>query len=482
MASEGGVDREAGAAEQIASADGEQGQEPPSKRLRADADDDRPSGRECCAGGACKKHLRSGKSESSGTITISSGTVSGKAGCWVPSTATPLCPAGHVMVATSENPANYKNMACCDVCGLPNLAAVLEQFFHCDSCKFDECPECLSECFRYRLQKGGVIELLQDTSATVAVGLREKSCGNLSKFAWRVWGAAPTIARYVEARYEAATQPAAANLKAKRPVALELGAGGGLVSLVLRRLQSHDVVITDLPGALALTRDGLARNDLAGASSTQQQQSCPSLHCPEHHGPLTAIQGLGASTPARPCAACGLAADTEGARSCGSCNFVVCEKCVEKARSSDLAGLPVWFQLQCRFPPSGLPLRSTTWSEPPAAFVRPLDWSRQEDVDELRREFERCGLEAPSLVIAADVAYDKDLVKILLSTLERLQKWIRESKGADARAELVFGHMPRSKVRLFEGLRARGIVPKKVTSEDVDLEGGGLVNVWTGKL
>eukprot|EP00434_Breviolum_minutum_P024670 symbB.v1.2.021786.t1/scaffold1902.1/size96554/8 len=47
----------------------------------------------------------------------------------------------------SDNPATYKNQACCDVCGKENLPKLcfkgkLSHFLHCSFCKFDICPDC----------------------------------------------------------------------------------------------------------------------------------------------------------------------------------------------------------------------------------------------------------------------------------------------------------------------------------------------------
>eukprot|EP00913_Durusdinium_trenchii_P016982 g15967.t1 len=47
----------------------------------------------------------------------------------------------------SDNPATYKNLACCDVCGKENLPKLcskgkLSHFFHCSFCRFDMCPVC----------------------------------------------------------------------------------------------------------------------------------------------------------------------------------------------------------------------------------------------------------------------------------------------------------------------------------------------------
>jgi len=405
-----------------------------------------------------------------------------KAACWVAPNDPPSCPKGHVMIAVSENPSGYRNTACCDICGLPNLPVLRTYFFHCGACKFDECPECAAPIFRFHLRVGKIVEVMQDTSAIVAVNTRPKSYGQLPTFAWRVWSAAPVIARYLETRHQVPETRKPHDTK--RPLAIELGAGAGLASLVLAQSSSHDVLITDLREALALARDGVRRNvlDPAAADATV---AAAAPHCPGHHGELSddAIAAVEAVDDSRTCAVC--ARDAVSLSRCRACDFLLCSACIKQVKDGDIHGLPRWFQVQCQQAPTGKPLVGSRIGNSPTVRVRSLNWACRDDLTKLREEATAVGLPSPSLVIASDVAYDKELVNHFLETLEHLRDWIRSEKGEGARAELLIGQEMRGTVvdsRFLKGLRARGIHTQKVSSEDVELEGGGLVGVWTAEL
>jgi len=57
----------------------------------------------------------------------------------------PLCKKYHKMQLRTTNPTVYTKKACCDVCGLMNLAVKRKEFFHCSFCHFDLCPKCAGE-------------------------------------------------------------------------------------------------------------------------------------------------------------------------------------------------------------------------------------------------------------------------------------------------------------------------------------------------
>lgn len=53
------------------------------------------------------------------------------------------CKNGHIMQKRETNPKAYLHRACCDVCGLANLAKKETFFFHCSFCRWDLCAGCV---------------------------------------------------------------------------------------------------------------------------------------------------------------------------------------------------------------------------------------------------------------------------------------------------------------------------------------------------
>eukprot|EP00927_Polykrikos_kofoidii_P050279 TRINITY_DN44197_c0_g1_i1.p1 TRINITY_DN44197_c0_g1~~TRINITY_DN44197_c0_g1_i1.p1 ORF type:complete len:507 (+),score=95.14 TRINITY_DN44197_c0_g1_i1:32-1522(+) len=459
----------------------------------------------------------------------------GLAAEWVPSEAPPKCLKGHAMIRQVDNPVGYRKTACCDICGLPHLAEVRSHFFHCGECKFDTCPECCAVSVRYHTQCSDcVVEVLQDTSAVPAALARSATSGNLSQWAWRTWVCAATVTRFLEGRFlEAKLPPQDPNASARRPLAIELGAGSGIVSFVLACIGSHDVIITDRREALAVAREAVCRNGLRG-DNVVPLPATP--HCPAHHEALaeevakkgkSAEEGHVAGHVGTECAVCGMVGFGGGALTCGDCGFKICASCTTLTRTGNMGSLPCWYRVQCEYPPSaqerrmaaigsgqgvaqGGSVNSAKASEAAAAtteetssgamaIVRPLDWFRPEDVAAIRAEVEAAGGSPPSLIVAADVAYEKHLVKPLVDTVVLLRDWVRSASsgsrgggggsgdgGDAASATLVLGAERRGMglpTMLLKGLRAHGIALQRVAaSAEVEAEGRGAVSIWQAEL
>eukprot|EP00928_Gymnodinium_smaydae_P075351 TRINITY_DN58374_c0_g1_i1.p1 TRINITY_DN58374_c0_g1~~TRINITY_DN58374_c0_g1_i1.p1 ORF type:complete len:371 (+),score=26.12 TRINITY_DN58374_c0_g1_i1:46-1113(+) len=116
-------------------------------------------------------------------------------------------------------------------------------------------------------------------------------------------------------------------------------------------------------------------------------------------------------------------------------------------------------------------------------MVRPLDWMQLEDVDALRTECVQAGLSPPNLIIAADVTYEKKLLKPFMETLVALQqRWIRPA-GKTARLFIAHERRGLGTDRILKkGLKARGIPLHPVKSAVIESVGKGRVELLQGEL
>jgi len=371
------------------------------------------------------------------------------------------------MVSNNVNPDTYTALACCDLCGLPNLPQHGE-FFHCRVCSFDTCCECAASVVRYKLDDG-VVEVMQDTSAIMA-----KGAGRPSPWPWRVWAPATLLARYFETR----AQPA----NTKLPVALELGAGAGLTSLVLAKLGNHQVIATDVRDALPILREGVRQNfpdalPLQGGAPTSQanstNSSCP--QCPSHHNTFEELT----CDVKWSCGVC-RGTDVGGSIRCTTCEFTLCKNCADCARSGDFSSLPSWFRVQCHGSRSVV---GEAFRMKSGIFLAwPLDWRFPAEFDALQAKAEELDLPPPALIFATDVAYDPEVVDALVSALVRLRdNWIRPSSH---RAQLVLANESRGlrlEKQLIRKLRAQGICAHRATSLTGDASDRS-VDIYTAEL
>merc|ERR1719350_966309 len=72
------------------------------------------------------------------------------------------------MLKVSENPATYRQIACCDSCGLENLPKRRKYFFHCGVCRWDLCPKCGYEQLAAVKARSGGVPASEETSASEA--------------------------------------------------------------------------------------------------------------------------------------------------------------------------------------------------------------------------------------------------------------------------------------------------------------------------
>lgn len=386
---------------------------------------------------------------------------------WKEPSSLPACYTGHKMQKLHENPPNYENPACCDVCGLPSLMKMYSHFFHCSTCKFDKCPSCAANSVEYKPKSRVGVKVLQDTSvierAAAAAAIPGRTFFSSSfADAWRVWTCAAALARYLEAQHESKIGNIEASLQ--RPVALELGAGSALVSLVLVRLGTHDVIVTDQHAVLPLIYNGFISNfsDREFTPADLYTPCCPA------HGPLPAAH-LCKETK---CSVCFRLQDD--VKSC-HCGFGLCCSCRASVVCGDVGRLPCWFQVCCKNSVRVKPLQRSVANQNPSFFVRPLDWREPENVAVLRSEMEIADLKPPSLILASDAVTSKDLVKDFVNTLLRLQAWTRSALQP---CTLLLAEEARQPIGLHKQLREHGLKMQRIASHEVVLEGRGMVSLW----
>jgi len=390
----------------------------------------------------------------------------GKRFCvWVEPSSNPRCWRHHEMVRHEKNPEYYANSACCDICGLPDLVKICSHFFHCPACKFDQCPACSADVVQYKPQRHALIEVLQDTSAMVAAS---RSGGLSDADAWRVWSAAPTVARYLEAHLE--VNPPKFDGPAQRPVALELGAGSALVSFVLARFGHHHVIATDRRHVLPLMHDGFDRNFEKRFSCTAP--AC-APRCPAHPGTLAKASAMDEGE----CNVCGQSAT--GMRSCHACGFRLCEDCA--AVCGNDSRCPAWYRMCCQALPVSADARGLCAhvQETSGMFLRPLDWTMPEDVAALRNEMDAAGLSPPSLIVASDAVTSAKHAGDFVKTVLLLREWVRTTPRSST---LLLGIEKREPTGLFKAFRKCGVVLQIIPSHEVIVEGRGLVGVWQADL
>lgn len=329
------------------------------------------------------------------------------------------------MEKRQENPPAYKDRACCDICGLLDLPEQVGEFYHCPVCKFDKCPQCCAVAVRYhrRCTKLGGVTLPEFIEVPQDAGMvvRAKEAGSdILKAAG--WSFKVWNAATALARYleERPSKGPGTADCQNKRVLLELGAGSALVSLVLAGLGTYSNLIV-----------------------TDRREA---LH-------MT-------------CAAVRRNFPQVSADSAGKGDTELC------AEAETFSLLP----------------KSASSAEDGAAvdiLVRPLDWLRpEEDLALLKAELSKNGLPPPSVVVAADVVFDKMLVKPLVETICHIRdSWIR---AADMQPVPLFISRELRGVSVesafTKGLRSRGIIMKRITSPVVRLEGHGRVEILRADL
>lgn len=240
-------------------------------------------------------------------------------------------------------------------------------------------------------------------------------------------------------------------------VAIELGCGTGLTSLVLSKCcRLRRVYATDLQHAMPLLVHNINENMKSCASKMEKENEAitssslltaidkEQLRCPAQH----ILAPVFVDCEGFMCDVCDFDVD-EGStiRRCVQCNFDICAKCLNKVEDGAFDSLPKWFQLHaqnlvCNRDRDCCPPAPAEMEEKIIPF--PYDWNDKSNLDDLARHVvQECeGLN--KMIVAADVTYNKISIDSFFEATLELTSSLRQLGSSEDAVELVFAHHNRS--------------------------------------